>query len=92
MDLMMAVVGTAACSAGVAAAATAATTSTTAASDAPSTAFATDGGLVGVVARIARHLGCQAIVSRQISRPKKCRSSLLSLLRRSSFLTDDPLD
>ena len=68
MDLMMvvgryycrylALLGTAACSTGVAAAATAATTSTTAASDAPSTAFATDGWPVGV-ARIARHLGCQ---------------------------------
>ena len=67
MDLMMvvgryycrylALLGTAACSTGVAAAATAATTSTTAASDAPSTAFATDGWPVGV-ARIARHLGC----------------------------------
>ena len=50
-----ALLGTAACSTGMAAAATAATA--TAASDAPSTAFATDGWLVGVVARIARHLG-----------------------------------
>ncbi len=84
MDLMMVVVGryycrylallgTAACSTGVAAAATAATTSTTAASDAPSTAFATDGWLVGVaVARIARHLGCQ------IKKAKRSQNSEVS--------------